>query len=204
GDGVPEASRALLRGYARRGWGFVALRLSAAASARGRARTLRPVRITFASDRLVYPLRLGQTARQPVTVELYVGGPHRVVARGFDTFHAGRVASLRPAPAAASRSLIGGPFLTRLGVVGADPASLTADVTVRRGVSDRLFRASADYPYESEEGFATAPTPQQQAADAPLTDAPGGATWLLLFPLVGVITAAVFGLARLRGRRRAG
>nr|WP_246852004.1 DUF2330 domain-containing protein [Patulibacter sp. SYSU D01012] len=203
GAGTPSSARALLRGYVRRGWGFVGIRLSAAASAPGRARALRPLRIAFAADRLVVPLRLGQSARQPVSVELYVGGPHRVVARGFDTFHAGRVADLRPAPGAGSRALIGGPFLTRLGLVGAEPATLTADVAVRRGVSDRLFRASAAYPYESEEGFATAPTPAQQAEDAPLTDAPGGAAWLLLFPLVGVITAAVFALARLRGRRRA-
>lgn len=204
GRGVPAASRALLRGYVQRGWGFVAIRLPAAASVPGRARTLRPVRIAFRADRIVVPLRLGQASRQPVSVELYVGGPHRVVARGFDTFHAGRVASLRPAPAAASRALISGPFLTRLGLVGAEPGTLTADVTVRQGVSDRLFRSSAAYPYESEEGFATAPTPAQQAQDAPLTDAPGGAAWLLLFPLVGVITAAVVAVARLRGRRRAG
>jgi hypothetical protein len=103
------------------------------------------------------------------------------------------------------RELVGGRYLTRLGMVGADPATITRDVTFAQGVSDRLFRSSEDYPYEAEENFATAPLPSElpsAAADAPLDGAPGGAAWLLLFPGVAAAVLAVLGLVRLRRRAR--
>jgi hypothetical protein len=203
GYATPRAVAPILRDYVRRDWAFVAVRLARAGSTDVRA--LRPLAVSFRSRRLVYPLRLSSVATRPVSVELYVAGEHRVTAKGFDTYHAGWVSALRPALPAPVRELVRGRYLTRLAMVGADPATITRDVTFAQGVSDRLFRSSEDYPYESEESFATAPLPSQlpsAAADAPLDGAPGGAAWLLLFPGVGVAVLAVLGLVRLRRRMR--
>jgi hypothetical protein len=203
GYATPGAAAPILRDYVRRRWAFVAVRLARAGTTDVRA--LRPLAISFRSRRLVYPLRLSSASTRPVSVELFVSGPHRVTARGFDTYHAGWVSALRPALPAPSRELVGGRYLTRLGMVGADPATITRDVTFAQGVSDRLFRSSEDYPYESEENFATGPLPSElpsATADAPLRDAPGGAAWLLLFPGVAVVALAVLGIVRLRRRGR--
>jgi hypothetical protein len=203
GYATPRATAPILRDYVRRRWAFVAVRLARAGSTDVRA--LRPLEVAFRARRLVYPLRLSSVATRPVSVELYVAGDHRVTAKGFDTYHAGWVAALRPALPAPVRELVAGRYLTRLGMVGAEPASITRDVTFAQGVSDRLFRSSEDYPYESEENFATAPLPSDlpsAATDAPLDGAPGGAAWLLLFPGVAVSVLAVLGLVRLRRRAR--
>jgi hypothetical protein len=203
GYATPRAAAPILRDYVRREWAFVAVRLARAGSTDVRA--LRPLAVSFRSPRLVYPLRLSSVATRPVSVELYVAGEHRVTAKGFDTYHAGWVSALRPALPAPVRELVGGRYLTRLGMVGADPATITRDVTFAQGVSDRLFRSSEDYPYEAEENFATAPLPSElpsAAADAPLDGAPGGAAWLLLFPGVAAAVLAVLGLVRLRRRAR--
>ncbi|WP_022928739.1 DUF2330 domain-containing protein [Patulibacter americanus] len=199
GYATPRAAAPILRDYVRRRWAFVAVRLARAGSTDVRA--LRPLAVSFPARRLVYPLRLSSVATRPVSVDLYVAGQHRVTAKGFDTYHAGWVAALRPPLPAPVRELVGGGYLTRLGMVGEDPASITRDVTFAQGVSDRLFRSSEDYPYEAEENFATAPLPSDlpsAAADAPLDGAPGGAAWLLLFPGVAVAVLAVLGLVRLR------
>lgn len=205
---TPEAAQPVLEDYARRGWAFVAIRL--AEPVRGDDATLSPLRIAFPAERPIYPLRLSALrlsakAAGPVAVDLYVAGEHRVIAPGFDTYFAGGVAALRPALPAAVRPLVRGPFLTRLGLASDEPAAITSDVRPRTAVSDRLFRASTGYPYETLENFALGPLPSDlpgQGDDAPLTDAPGGAAWLLLFPAIGLSVGVVFVLLRLRERFR--
>lgn len=65
---------ALLDGYVDRGWFFVALTLTGDAPLDG---GLDPLRFTFASDELVYPLELSRAATSPQTVRLFVFDDHR-------------------------------------------------------------------------------------------------------------------------------
>lgn len=65
---------ALLEGYVQRGWFFVALKLTGDAPLDG---GLDPLRFTFDSDELVYPLELSRAATSPQTVRLYVFDDHR-------------------------------------------------------------------------------------------------------------------------------
>lgn len=200
---TPAPAEPILRDYVRRDWAFVAIRLADPVA--GQDGTLRPLRVSFASDELVYPLRLSSVSTRPVDVQLYVAGDHRVLARGFNTFYAGSVAGLRPALSAEVRQVVRGRYLTKLGIASSDAARITDDVRFREGASDRLFRASQDYPYETEANFALGPLPKDlpgQGDDAPLTDAPGGAAWLILFPAIGLSVLAVFGVLRLRDRLR--
>lgn len=69
----PEVT-ALLDGYVQRGWFFVALKLTGEAPLDG---GLDPLRFTFESDELVYPLELSRAATSPQTVRLYVFDDHR-------------------------------------------------------------------------------------------------------------------------------
>jgi hypothetical protein len=200
---TPAAAEPVLRDYVRRDWAFVAIRLADRVA--GDQSTLTPLRVAFDSDRLIYPLRLSATSSTPVDLELYVAGEHRVIAPGFDTYFAGYVGALRPALTAPVRALVRGPYLTRLRLASDDPSAITSDVRPRTAVSDRLFRASAGYPYETAENFALGPLPSElpgQGSDAPLQDAPGGAAWLLLFPAIGLSVLAVFVVLRLRERLR--
>ncbi|MDO9407074.1 DUF2330 domain-containing protein [Patulibacter sp.] len=201
GYATPAAAEPILADYVRRDWAFVAIRL--ADPVRGEQSTLSPLRISFASERLVYPLRLSSVSERPVDVQLYVAGEHRVLATGFNTFYAGTVAALDPALPAAVRRVVRGRYLTRLGIASDDPAAIRSDVFFRQGASDRLFRASDDYPFETVQNFALGPLPKDlpgQGDDAPLSDPPGGAAWLLLFPAVALSVFLVFVVLRLRER----
>lgn len=200
---TPARAEPILEDYVDRDWAFVAIRLADPVA--GEARPLTPLRVSFASERLVYPLRLSSVSERPVDVELYVAGEHRVLATNFDTYFAGFVSALRPALPEVTRALVRGRYLTKLGIASDDPASITSDVFFRQGVSDRLFRASDDYPYETEANFALGPLPKDlpgQGDDAPLAGAPGGAAWLLLFPAIGLSVLSVYGVLRLRERFR--
>ncbi len=69
----PEVT-ALLGDYIDRGWSFVALELTGDAPLDG---VLDPLRFTFESDRLVYPLVLSRAATSPQTLRLFVFADHR-------------------------------------------------------------------------------------------------------------------------------
>ncbi len=64
--------------YLREGWSVVAMRLTSTAPLNG---PLAPVKLNFASDRLVYPMRMSAQARSPQNVVIYTLGEHRM-ARG--------------------------------------------------------------------------------------------------------------------------
>lgn len=64
----------LLGGYVDRGWYFVALKLTGDAPLDG---GLDPLRFTFESDTLVYPLEMSRAATSPQTVRLFVFADHR-------------------------------------------------------------------------------------------------------------------------------
>lgn len=70
-----------LAGYVERGWYFVALKLTSDAPLDG---MLDPVRFTFDSDQLVYPMALSQKAESVQQARLYVFQDHRARITGLD------------------------------------------------------------------------------------------------------------------------
>lgn len=197
---TPAAQARELRRYADAGWAFVGLRLNDPVTA---PTTLRPLRLEFASDRIRFPLRVLGAGTDPVSLSLYVAGPHRVVAKGFDTYHAGWTTDLEPTPSSDVQTLLGGEeFLTKLGLNAVPPAAISGDLRTEQGVSDRLFRSSSDYPFESEAGFATGPLPDENAPEVPYEGAPGW-LWLVVIPGVVALVALVgFGLRWRNARTR--
>ncbi|MDX3225643.1 DUF2330 domain-containing protein [Streptomyces sp. ME19-01-6] len=85
---LPDRLAEGLKPYVRAKWEYVAVRLAPAADARGEdakevlGGTLDPLRLTFDSNRLVYPMRLSRLAKTPQNLELYVLAPHRMEPRG--------------------------------------------------------------------------------------------------------------------------
>ncbi|MBS4102260.1 DUF2330 domain-containing protein [Tsukamurella paurometabola] len=130
----PEVA-ATLGGYVADGWSFTALRL-VGEDLRG---ALQPLRMTFASTALVYPMRMSRAARTQQQVTLYFMGPHRVARTDADRSaqtervdFAGRVRPQDPRLAELAR---GGDYLTAL-TYAADPARITRDFTFGRAPSD--------------------------------------------------------------------
>jgi len=74
GFALSPAVNDLLEVYVARGWYFVALRLTGDAPLDGE---LDPLRFSFESDTLIYPLALSRAATSPQTVRLYVFDEHR-------------------------------------------------------------------------------------------------------------------------------
>jgi hypothetical protein len=74
GFALAPAVSELLEGYVERGWYFVALRLTGDAPLEG---GLDPLRFSFESETLVYPLELSRAATSPQTVRLFVFDDHR-------------------------------------------------------------------------------------------------------------------------------
>ncbi len=195
---TPGAQARELRRYADAGWAFVGLRLEGPV---GSLQTLRPLEIAFASDRVQYPLRVLGAGTDDASVTLYVAGPHRVTARGFDTYHAGWIDDLDPTPNPDVQALLGGEeYLTKLAFVDVPPAELDRDLVTAQGVSDRLFRSSVDFPFESESAFATAPLPPDNAPEVPF-DGPPGWLWIVLLPAVVVLVGLVGLVLRWRSSR---
>lgn len=74
---MSEAFSAALAPYVDEGWYYVAARIAPEEKASFDG-TLEPLRVTFASDRFVYPMRLSAAAELPQNVRTYVLSDHRV------------------------------------------------------------------------------------------------------------------------------
>ncbi|GAB0101820.1 hypothetical protein JMUB6875_07860 [Nocardia sp. JMUB6875] len=81
--------------YLDEGWSFVALRLTTSATLNG---ALDPVRLAFASDRLVYPMRMSRAAAHPQKVRVYVRLPVHPVSGGRPVPGAGAPGGVCPVP----------------------------------------------------------------------------------------------------------
>lgn len=124
----PEMS-ATLDPYLREGWSFVAMRLTSAEPLSG---ALDPVRLTFDSDRLVYPMRMSAAATTPQSVHLYIFGDHRVARIDPDTdSHTVTTEFASPVAEPSEQDLKAlaaeGNYLTELSVYIPDPAAITSD-----------------------------------------------------------------------------
>ena len=78
--GLPPQGDSVVGDYIRRGWHFVAARLSRRGGGLCRPH---PLGITFPADRPVYPIRLTALAGGPVALELFVVADGRAAAKGL-------------------------------------------------------------------------------------------------------------------------
>lgn len=138
-----------LSAYVEDGWETVAIRLLPAGKDAALTGELQPLRLSFASSTLVYPMRLSKAADNPQTVELYVLADHRMDPRSVPSAderptlkYAGRVDGGGVSPAL--RSFVGdGAFLTYWSNYIGRPEKIDGDYI--------FARAKADTPYERVE-----------------------------------------------------
>ncbi|MEU3546718.1 DUF2330 domain-containing protein [Streptomyces longwoodensis] len=181
----PPRLEQALRPYVEDRWEYVAVRLVPETAGRPLNGTLDPLRITFASDRLVYPMRLSRLAATPQSLGLYVLAAHRMEP-------ASRIGGERPRVTFAGRlTATGGPlgalargtpFLTAVAQEFPHPEAVSGDHELRRAPADTPFR--------------------QVVHDDELTTVAGVPAWLLTVVLaLVVLLAPAVGLAVRGGRR---
>ncbi|MFI6032908.1 DUF2330 domain-containing protein [Streptomyces sp. NPDC051315] len=184
----PPRLETALRPYVDQRWEYVAVRLAPETAGTPLSGELEPLHLTFASDTLVYPMRLSELATTPQSLALYVLAEHRMEPvsriggeRPRVTF-AGRVGT---ATGPLGELADGTPFLTALTQEFPVPSSISADHELRRTAEDTAYR---QVTYESR-----------------LLTVAGIPAWLLT--VVGVLGALVTGAVVLgvrvrRARRR--
>ncbi|WP_406325459.1 DUF2330 domain-containing protein [Streptomyces niveus] len=134
-----------LRPYVEREWEYVAVRLAPKEDGATLSGTLDPLRISFGSDRLIYPMRLSRLADQPQSLGLYVLADHRMEPRDAIGGDAPKVRFAGRVPAAGSPAvgeLAGGgrPFLTAIDQYFPHPERIDADHELRATASDTPYR----------------------------------------------------------------
>ncbi|MEV5610428.1 DUF2330 domain-containing protein [Streptomyces sp. NPDC052225] len=140
---LPSRLDKALRPYVDQGWEYVAIRLAPKESGATLGGELDPLHLTFASDRLVYPMRLSQLARDAQHLSLYVLADHRMETRsriggaapkvtyaGEITDTSGPLARL----AGSSR------YLTALTQDFWQPSAIDGDHELRRAAHDTPYR----------------------------------------------------------------
>ncbi|MER7619895.1 DUF2330 domain-containing protein [Streptomyces sp. NPDC126503] len=183
GFDLPERLPGALRPYVERRWEYVAIRLAPEEENAVLRGELTPLRITFASRELVYPMRLSRLARTPQSLGLYVLADHRMEPRSA-------IGGERPEVTFAGR--VDRPEGPLAGLTGGRTVHLTA---LEQGFprperidGDHLLRTVADTPYRRVE-----------YTDRLLTVAGGVPVWLLA---VVAGAAALTAGAALRARRK--
>jgi len=179
---VSEDLQGALNTYANYGWSFTAIRLDAQAAIDGH---IPPVRLTFKTSNLVYPMRLARYEAAPQQVRLYVFDEHRndVVQSGSPTLGIdGRTDLLYSGEVQDTRLRAMGPYLTAYDVVYDDPENdITSDIGFYESLNDNDYLPRAT-----------------EYRTISLLGVPVG-TLIVGWLLVGAIVA----FAHFRGRRRA-
>lgn len=134
-----------LRPYVGQKWEYVAVRLAPRERGATLGGTLDPLRLSFASDRLIYPMRLSRLADQPQSLGLYVLADHRMEPRASiggdepEVRFAGRV-SAKDSPALGELAGDGRPFLTAIDQYFPRPERIDADHELHTTPSDTPYR----------------------------------------------------------------
>ncbi|MFI9464636.1 DUF2330 domain-containing protein [Streptomyces xiamenensis] len=143
---LPADMAAELTPYVEQEWEYVALRLAPDAAGEQDAvlgGTLDPISLTFASDELVYPMRLSRLAETEQLLTLYVLSGHRMEPAstlGGDQPEVTFAGRLTPAPGPL-RDLAGeDAFLTVIRQEFARPGLIEGDHVLRRTAEDTEFR----------------------------------------------------------------
>ncbi|MFI6486025.1 DUF2330 domain-containing protein [Streptomyces sp. NPDC050564] len=144
---LPDRLNEALRPYVDQGWEYVAIRLapqdpkSTDAPLGG---TLDPLHLTFASDRLVYPMRLSRLAQTPQSLGLYVLAAHRMEpasAIGGDRPEVSFAGRLTGTWGALDRLADGGTdFLTAIDQEFPQPSRISGDYQLHRMTTDAAYR----------------------------------------------------------------
>jgi hypothetical protein len=191
GYAIKPTVSAALGPYVRDGWSFVAMRLTSTAPIVG---GLKPVRLTFQSPQLVYPMRLSAAATGAQHLTIFTLSEHRQQRTDADADatgqskqstqvqFAGDVSSAVHDPLL--RELAGnhGGYLTKMQVDIFKPAQITSDFTFGNAPKDDAYRQVV---YVNDD------------VEIPIEPI------LLVVLLFGAITAVVFFVVRRRRRRRA-
>lgn len=136
---VPPTLAANLTPYLTEKWEIVAVKLAPKQDGESLSGATPPLRLTFASDRIVYPMRLSKGATTDQTVTVYVAAAHRVDATKLpdadvkpELLFAGRVedeALTKPAD-----------YLTAYTVSYDEPSRITDDFTFAPAANDDEFQ----------------------------------------------------------------
>ncbi|MEW2050507.1 DUF2330 domain-containing protein [Streptomyces sp. NPDC005476] len=143
GFALPARLAAALQPYVDKRWEYVAVRLvpeSTGAALRGE---LEPLRLTFAAESLVYPMRLSRLAATPQSLGLYVLAAHRMEPASPIGGERPRVTFAGPVgratgPLAALAK--GTPFLTAVAQEFPRPSEISGDHELRRAAADTAYR----------------------------------------------------------------
>jgi hypothetical protein len=133
--------------YVRDGWAFVAMRLTSTAPIIG---GLNPVRMTFQSSRLVYPMRLSVAAPSPQNVIIFTLYDHRQqrtdadasaqAAQNTEVEFAGNVSTGVHDPLLRELSGNHGAYLTKIQVKIPKPSQISSDFTFANASNDDAYR----------------------------------------------------------------
>jgi hypothetical protein len=147
GYSIKPAVSDALGPYVRDGWSFVAMRLTSSAPLSG---GLNPVRMTFQSSRLVYPMRLSVAAPTPQQVTVFTLSDHRQQRSDADaSTEAGQSTQVQFAHNISTavsdpllRELTGnhGGYLTKIQVNIPKPARISSDFTFGNAPNDDTYR----------------------------------------------------------------
>jgi hypothetical protein len=136
---VPSGLAANLTPYLAEKWEIVAVKLAPKEQGESMSGATPPLRLTFESERIVYPMRLSKGATTAQTVTVYVAAAHRVDATRLpdadvkpELLYAGRVedeALVAPAD-----------YLTAYTVTYKDPGRITDDFTFEQAATDDEYQ----------------------------------------------------------------
>ncbi|MFF3287272.1 DUF2330 domain-containing protein [Streptomyces sp. NPDC003023] len=140
---MPEGLGEDLRPYVDQGWEYVAVRLAPSEQGTALDGTLDPLRLSFESETLVYPMRLSRRAKSAQSLGLFVLARHRMEPRSAiggtepEVTYAGKLE-----PRGAVGRLTGGEerFLTVLDQRFPDPGRIDGDHELVATAEDTPFR----------------------------------------------------------------
>ncbi|WP_335932102.1 DUF2330 domain-containing protein [Streptomyces sp. PTD5-9] len=190
---LPDRLAAALGPYVERKWEYVAVRLAPRDGNDPLRGELEPLRLRFAADRPVYPMRLSRLASTPQRLDLYVLAAHRMEPRDAIGGDAPRVTYAgRIDPGRLGAALDGAGALP--GVTAGTPVFLTA--------VEQSFPRPERIDGDHELRAAAADTPYRTLVyrDALLT-AGGVPVWLLSVLGAVALLSAPVGIAVVRARR---
>lgn len=175
--------------YVRDGWSFVAMRLTSSSPIVG---GLDPVRMTFQSSQLVYPMRLSVAAPSPQRVTVYTLSDHRQrrtdadagarSGQSTEVQFAGDVSTAVRDPLLRELTGSHGGYLTKLEVNIPTPSQISSDFAFGNAPRDDAYRQVVFVD-------------RNVAIPIELIVVAG-----FVFAVIGAVTVAVFGVRR-RGRR---
>jgi len=132
----PDGLDANLASYVAARWEIVAIQLAPDAGGATLSGTLQPLRLSFASDTVVYPMRLSRSATGPQRVDLYVLADHRMDPSSVPV--PGNAPTLQYAGRTDAPALAGyrGRYLTRWTNYIGQPQLIDSDYIFSRAATD--------------------------------------------------------------------